>query len=240
MEIDQFYIPENKISDSDETHSSPFGQYILKTEVYRTTEGVGSVSRGLIYKKEDQNVHIFEVRRNYNQFPFCFVEGHPTGHDYLICGEDYQGQTVLELDTGNRVSHMPEGEKNGVGFCWSRIWASTEKDVLGVEGCFWAAPNELRFIDFSEPMKLPFLVLSSFPYIEDNSELSKPWSAITGVEIIDSNEDGTEKKKIQWRKPSYADVAQYWQKEVKDVRPDSYFYPDIKAQEQLALARAAK
>jgi hypothetical protein len=237
MDIKQYFKAENELPDSSQEHTSSSGKYTLKSSVYHTVESIGSVSLGLVFLSNDTSKPLFEVQRNFNLFPFCFVEGHPNGHDYLVCGADYQGQTVLELDTGKRVDHVPEGEKRGVGFCWAKYTASVEKDILGVVGCFWAAPDELRFVDFSEPMKLPFLVLSEFHFIDDYSALDKPWSAILGIELIDSDEVGKEKRSVIWKKPTIAEVARYWQKEADEINPASYFFPDIKAQEELAISR---
>lgn len=79
---------------------------------------------------------------------------------------DYQGQTVIELDTGNHVSHLPKSAENGAGFCWAAIHPSPNGKVIAVEGCFWGAPYEIRFYDFAEPMLPPWV------QIADGGELS--------------------------------------------------------------------
>ena len=44
---------------------------------------------------------IAAVNRNYSSFWYCFIENHATtGHDYLLCGDDYQSFTVCDLTTG--------------------------------------------------------------------------------------------------------------------------------------------
>jgi hypothetical protein len=96
------------------------------------------------------------VRRNYSAFPFTWCEDHPTGHDYLVCGEDYQGQTIIELDTGRRADYLPAQAEQGTGFCWAQHYLAPSKEVLIVDGCYWACPYELVAFDFSRPLELPY------------------------------------------------------------------------------------
>jgi hypothetical protein len=231
-----FFIAENLIPDSLEEHFSPSRKYKLTVVNYKTLPERGDYSLAKIYLDQNER-ELFEVKRNYGHFPFCFVEKHPAGHDYLICGENYQGQTILELDTGKRIDYLPEGAKKGVGFCWTDISASIEKDVLAVEGCFWACPYAVRFIDFSEPMQPPFLVLSEIQYARDNPALHSEWSAIKGVQIVASADEGHQNKEILWQKPNYADVAEYWKIEAQRTKPESFFYTDIETQLGLALRK---
>lgn len=93
------------------------------------------------------------INRNYSSFPHLFVEGHPNGHDYLVCGENYQGQTVIELDTLKRVDYLPKMAQLGFGFCWADMHVpENDKTVLFVIGCYWAAPYETVIYDFSHPL----------------------------------------------------------------------------------------
>jgi hypothetical protein len=74
---------------------SPSGKYRLVVTSY-TTGTLGVITR--VADGEE----IARVDRNYHSFEHTWIEDHPSGHDYLVCGEDYQGQTVIELDTGAR------------------------------------------------------------------------------------------------------------------------------------------
>lgn len=147
-----FFTPENEQEDSRREISSPEGKYKLVVSSFSTGQGTWDYSQGKVYRT-DAGELVAIVQRNHDSFPFLFVEGHPNGHDYLVCGEDYQGQTVVELDTGGRRDHLPEEAKRGVAFCW--VDASFEAPVamLVVEGCIWACPYEYRFFDFSDPMR---------------------------------------------------------------------------------------
>lgn len=88
-----------------ETHDSPSGQYQLEVTSYSTGPNTWSYSRGRVIAKSAGRV-IAQVDRNFDMFPFSWCEAHANGHSYLVCGEDYQCQTVIELDTGRRVDHV--------------------------------------------------------------------------------------------------------------------------------------
>jgi len=131
-------------------HLSPSGEYKLVVNSHATKPGCWDYTRGLVYRKGSDKP-IAKVKRNYSSFPFCWID-HPNGHSYLVCGEDYQGQTVIELDTGKRRDHLPPEAEKGHGFCWADYRFDAATLMLVVEGCIWACPYEFRFYDFSDPM----------------------------------------------------------------------------------------
>lgn len=145
----KYFKPENA-NDKSYEHLSPDGKYKLIIRGFSTKKGCWDFSQGLVYRVgEDQP--LFEVQRNYSQFPFSWID-HPNGHLYLVCGEDYQGQTVLELDTGKRKDSLPEEAEHGWGFCWVGHRLDHATKILTVLGCCWACPYEFRLYDFSDPM----------------------------------------------------------------------------------------
>jgi len=150
FEIDAMFVDE-KLDSRRET-LSPSGKYKLVTSSFGTKPGCWSYAQGRLYAI-GSDMPIAVVNRNYGSFPCLFVEGHPNGHDYFICGEDYQGQTVIELDTGRRRDFLPEEADDGFGFCWSDYRFDTTTQILTVGGCYWACPYEFRFFDFSDPMQ---------------------------------------------------------------------------------------
>ena len=147
---DEIFAAEN--AGESKEHLSPAGKYRLVVTTYQTGEGYWNYTQGKVYRGEKC---LAEVRRNYHQFPFTFIEGHKNGHDYLVCGEDYQGQTVIELDTGERVDYRPAAAKKGHGFCWAYYKPSPDGTLMAVNGCIWACPYENHVYDFAEPMKPP-------------------------------------------------------------------------------------
>ncbi len=151
LQKDEFFDPKNAAPDKRREVLSPSGKYKLVITPYATNPGSWSYTQGLVYRKDDDQL-IAEIRRNYSAFPNTWVEGHVNGHDYLIAGEDYQGQTVVELDTGKRRDHLSDGTDKGHGFCWGSHKYEPSMQILVVDGCIWACPYEFRFYDFSDPM----------------------------------------------------------------------------------------
>ncbi len=144
-----YFVPENEQKDSIKERLSPSGKYKLVTSRFATSPGCWNYSQGKVYRVgSDEPIAV--IQRNYGAFPHSWVEDHPNGHSYLIAGEDYQGQTVVELDTGKRRNYLPKEAGKGHGFCWSehRFVGS----VLIVCGCYWACPYDFKFFDFSDPM----------------------------------------------------------------------------------------
>lgn len=154
-----FFVPENAVLKDRCEKLSPSGKYRLVVTPYSTTRGAWHYTQGLVYAVGSDEP-IAEIRRNYSCFPFLFVENHPkTGKDYLVCGADYQGQTIIELGTGTRRDLMSDGSEEGWGFCWAAYTFDAPSCLLVVDGCHWACPYEYRFYDFSDP-------LSGWPQVE--------------------------------------------------------------------------
>jgi hypothetical protein len=184
-----FFKQENLVKDSEKIKDSPSNKYKLSISNYTTKKGCWNYSRGIVKNKNGDI--IADVKRNYHQFPFCWVEDHPNGHDYLICGEDYQGQTIIELDTGKRVDYLPEAAKKGYGFCWVATHISPDKLTLAVEGCVWAGPYEIVFVDFSDPMKaVPELEKQPEGYESEFYGWEEDGTANIGYEKIRRKSDG--------------------------------------------------
>lgn len=150
-DISEFFCESNAKRDSRRECVSPSGGYKLVVTPYGTKPGCWPYTQGLVYKIGSDSP-IAEVQRNYSSFPYLFIEDHPNGHQYLVCGADYQGQTVIELDTGKRRDFLPEEAKQGFGFCWASYEFNRDNQILVVDGCFWACPYQFCFYDFSDPM----------------------------------------------------------------------------------------
>ncbi len=147
------YYTEGRARDAGQESFSPSGRCKLLVRYYGTKPGSWNYSRGTVWAADDPDGKpIADVKRNYSSFEFAWIEGHPNGHSYLVCGEDYQGQTVVELDTGRRRDHLPPEAKQGHAFCWIDYSFHAPTCLLVVGGCHWACPYETRFYDFRDPM----------------------------------------------------------------------------------------
>ena len=167
LQRDEMFAPEKADHSKAKEHLSPSGKYKLVVTPFETKPGCWSYSQGLVYAV-GSDTPLFEVRRNYHSFPKTWVEDHPNGHAYLICGEDYQGQTVLELDTGNRKDFLPKSAEKGFGFCWVGHTFNAKHQMLVIDGCYWACPYEYKFFDFSDPMGIGWPEIEPEKYIDSD------------------------------------------------------------------------
>jgi hypothetical protein len=124
--IEQLFVPENLIVGSRQSSVSPSGRYRLDIDRYTTGPKTWCYSRGIVWRLSDEAV-IADVKRNYGHFWHAWVPQHPSGHEYLLCGEDYQGYTVINLDLATVLTYLPPEAEKGWGFCWAAVHPSPEE-----------------------------------------------------------------------------------------------------------------
>lgn len=163
-EIEDLYVAENRVAETEKSAVSPCGKYSLETCQYTTGPNTWNVSRGLVRLASGEL--IADVKRNYGHFWHAWVE-HPNGRDYLLCGEDYQGYTVVDLTTAESIVYFPDAGFDGVGFCWTAVYPSPDRLVLAVDGCFWACPYEVVLFDFRKPAQLPLREMARMDNLTD-------------------------------------------------------------------------
>ena len=163
-QIDQFFIPENKKPDFEKFDTSPSGKFQIKINRYLTLPNRWEYSRGIITDISSGKL-LADIKRNYGHFWHTWVQ-HPNGNEYLLCGEDYQGYSIMNLTSGLYQAYFPEGGYQGVGFCWVAVHPSPDKLVLAVEGCYWACPYELVLFDFRNPEQPPYPELARFENLD--------------------------------------------------------------------------
>jgi len=137
-------------------HVSPSGEYRLVVTQHVTRSGCWTYTKGCVYKGDTL---LTTVYRNYSAFPYAWVEDHPRGV-FLLCGEDYQGQTLINLHTGSKTNVTSEGAESGWGFCWASIHPSPSGNRVAVRGCYWGAPYETLMLDFTAPESMVWPVLA--------------------------------------------------------------------------------
>ena len=150
-DIDQFFTDDRLVDRPPTVYPSPSGRYRLEVRAYRTRPSCWTYSRGTVVRVADGAV-VADVRRNYSAFHCSFVT--KDGHEYLIAGRSYMGQTIVDLDRAqewNDPKH-PDGY-DGKEFCWAVSSLSPDGRTLLVDGCHWACPYEYRFYDFTDPAR---------------------------------------------------------------------------------------
>ncbi len=167
-QVEAAFVEAPRLPDESEIALSPSGRYRLEVSEYDAGPGAGTYSRGIVTRIEDGSI-LADVKRNYGHFPYTWID-HPDDNEYLLCGEDYQGYTVVDLTHGTIQTYMPEEAQTGEGFCWVTVHPAPDLRTLAVEGCFWGAPFEIHFFDFSTPAHFPLAELGgSDADYEDNS-----------------------------------------------------------------------
>jgi hypothetical protein len=152
--LEQYFKPENKVDGSQKIVISPCGKYQIDINQYRTVPNQWVISRGIVIEIDSGKV-IADIRRNHIHFWYAWVE-HPNGNEYLLCGEDYQGYSILNLTSGKYQTYFPEEAYKGWGFCWIEAYPSPDGLLLAGDGCYWAHPTDLVIYDFRNPEKLPY------------------------------------------------------------------------------------
>ncbi|MFF2484257.1 hypothetical protein [Paenibacillus sp. NPDC058071] len=133
---------------------SPSGNFKLEVQHYNHEEGIRryNYSKGIVMDSNNNTIDI--IYRNFDPFLFSWVE--VNGIEYLLCGLDYQGYSIVNLSNKETKHYVPEEAYNGRGFCWAEIMYFPQKKIIVVDGCYWAYPYELVFYDFSNPMNVPY------------------------------------------------------------------------------------
>lgn len=164
-EVEAGFATRSADDSSRKTETSPSGLYALEMVEYTAGPGRWRYSRGQVRNIADRSV-IADIRRNYGLFWRTWAQ-HANGFEYLLCGEDYQGQTVVNLSKRSVTSYFPEEGYSGGAFCWAAAYPSPSSKFLAVEGCYWACPYELLVFDFGHPDQLPYAEIARFPNLSE-------------------------------------------------------------------------
>ncbi len=83
---------------------------------------------------------------------------HSNGRHYLIFRRDLYGYSVFELETMQEFHYIPhqaypaKGEKFSETFIWIGVEYDVCTNLLAVEGCYWACPSSVVFLDYTNPL----------------------------------------------------------------------------------------
>jgi hypothetical protein len=130
-----------------------------------------------LYKFYRDTLLIGEVLRNYGAYPQYWFT-HSNGKRYFICGFDYQGYTIVNIDDGVANHWLDPGALNhGCGWC-PTSWESYDElaNTIVAEGCYWACPYDHRVYDIENPDRLPLPLISDTecdPEEDDDDETSE-------------------------------------------------------------------
>ena len=102
---------------------------------------------------------VYEWKNTYGNSRFAKIIHHSDGEDYLVFDEDLYGYSVLKLSDFSCMHYLP-AESYGdfpdifeETFIWCNIFYNAENNMMAVDGCYWACPENVVVLDFSNPMQ---------------------------------------------------------------------------------------
>lgn len=224
-ELEKLFVPANLVEKSAKTFHSPDGAYRLFVCQFSTGENTWNVSCGIVERVADGE-RLAVVQRNFGHFWHAWAS-HPNGCEYLLCGEDYQGYSVINLTRERTTVYFPEEGHRGVGFCWTAAYPSPDGLMLAVDGCYWACPYEVVFYDFRSPDDLPLAELDRIGSLDscegwsDNDTFvltrdvefrlsdGAPYESLTDEEQEPLDDDsslvGTRLERVEFARPAFPD-----------------------------------
>lgn len=177
--IEKYFVEKNLTK----TEYCNYGEYSLVIGYYSTGENTWDFTRCLLFK---QFKVIADIKRNYSPFIFDMIK-HKNGNVYFVCGEDYQGYTIVNCTEETMQTFIPDGWFNGWGLCWTSInddfgncnlckfddisvkEMNDESDTITVDCCYWGGDSERAIYDFSNPDILPLKEIDRYS-IDDGDE----------------------------------------------------------------------
>lgn len=125
----------------------------------RTSRYQGGVCRAARHQLLDSGGQVVYTWDNINDDgEFYQLLPHANGNHYLVFREDLYGYSVLEVETGRTMHYIPEkswpldGRQGEETFIWTNVAYDAATNLLAVWGCYWACPNSMVFLDFSDPL----------------------------------------------------------------------------------------
>jgi hypothetical protein len=135
-----------------------FNGYTLEISHYKTKDNVlytSDYTRGII---KNGNEVIADIKRNYYDFPYLFIE-HQNGKLYLLCAEDHKGYTIINLTDKTITTYIPDVLSLGAGLSWEKIIEYNKySNKLTVVGSINGFLDEIIIYDFSTPDSIPLFI----------------------------------------------------------------------------------
>lgn len=138
-------VPEDHIDDL-----SPCGRYSLEVDSYTTPAcpDYAAISMAEVRSTATGDL-IARIKRNDDRWFHGWIISNDG--DYLVCSEDLEGQTVIDLRNGQVASYTSSDDP----YIWCEFYPSPDRKRLAVLGCYWACPYMIVVYDFQSPMSLP-------------------------------------------------------------------------------------
>jgi hypothetical protein len=143
---------------------SPCGKYRLEIEEYAAADGADYAIA--VVRRVANGDEVATVKRNDSRCFYAWVSR--DGHDYLLFPEDLEGQTVIDLTTGDVAGFSSPDDE----FIWCEYYPSPDRTKLAILGCYWACPYQVTVYDFHDPLNLPLPKLAEFVLPENDARFA--------------------------------------------------------------------
>ena len=133
-----------------------------------------------LYKNDEM---LFEWKNLDGRSRMAKIIHHSNGSDYLVFDEDLYGYSVLDLNTLECMHYLPAesyGETPKETFIWCDCFYNAITDLLAVDGCFWASPDNVIVLDLTDPMT----PVEANKWIDLYEECSKSAPDITDINVV--------------------------------------------------------
>ena len=130
--------------------------WTVRTSRYQYQGGLYRAARHQLLDSGGQVVYTWDNINDDGEFYQLLP--HANGNHYLVFREDLYGYSVLEVETGRTMHYIPEkswpldGRQGEETFIWTNVAYDAATNLLAVWGCYWACPNSMVFLDFSDPL----------------------------------------------------------------------------------------
>lgn len=162
-----------------ETRASPSGKYKLELMPYAVTDMRCPFYSVVEIIRSSDGERMGKIIRNEADFPFLFVENRD-GKDYLMCAEDYQGFTLVNITDGKKYDYVPEKSKRELSLRITDFHLSPSTQYVAIEGFCKTKPNDL--IESDEVHFYKIKDLTKLPYQEIDIRITFAYDKVIGWE----------------------------------------------------------
>ena len=165
-----------------ETRASPSGKYKLDLMPYSVKDMRCPFYCVVEISRTDDGDRVGKIIRNEADFPFLFIEDYD-GKDYLLCAEDYQGFTLINITDGKKYDYIAEKSKRDLALRITDFYITPNKKSLAIEGYCRQKPTDLVEMDEIHFYKINDL--TKFPYQEVDRRITFAYDKVIGWESDD-------------------------------------------------------
>lgn len=167
-----------------EKRDSPSGKYSIHLTPYRVKDPACPYYCVVELQKNGDGEILGKIVRNEADFPFVFVENWKDGKDYLICAEDYQGFTVINITDKKKYDYIAEKSKRGLAMHITDFYISPDKECLAVEGHIRSKPSDVVETDEVHFFRIGNNI-TEIPYKEVDKRITFAYDKVVGWETKD-------------------------------------------------------